>query len=166
MLLFLIVLSAQSLDILSKTSIRRLKTGERRRRTPGFEKLHGSDFFGFPFCLTYPRLVVGQASNPETPMDTGKKIKCPQKTASSSQRAAQRNRTLLYIKHQLQQNIKEISTFMPISKGQVTSLYPHPCQTMPRHVPNLSSPQGSVVLDMSVDPTQMSHSLPDHQEVS
>ena len=88
-------------------------------------------------------------------MDTDKKIKCPQKTASSSQRATQQNRTLLYIKHQLRQSIMEISTFMPISKGQVTSLYPHPCQTMPRHVPNLSSPQGSVVLDMSVDPTQM-----------
>jgi len=39
MLLFLIVLSAQSLDILSKTSIRRLKTGERRQIGAGHRDL-------------------------------------------------------------------------------------------------------------------------------
>lgn len=73
----------------------------------------------------------------------------------AQERAAQQNRTLLYIKHQLQQNIMEISAFMPITKGHVTSLYPHPCQTMPRHVPNLSSPQGRVLLDMRGHPAQM-----------
>lgn len=56
--------------------VRRLKIGKEANwlKTVRFEE-HGSEFHGFSFCLTYPRLGAGEASNPETPMDTSKKQK-------------------------------------------------------------------------------------------
>jgi len=66
--------TTQILDILNETHVRRLKI---REETNWLETVrseeHGREFHGFSFCLTYPRLGAGEASNPEKPMDTSKK---------------------------------------------------------------------------------------------